>query len=31
MKRLISPSLLLAALAVASFLGKLKFLGFFQG
>lgn len=31
MKPLLSPTLLLAALAVGSFLGKLKPLGFFQG
>jgi hypothetical protein len=31
MLRLLSPTALLAALSVASFLGKLKPLGFFQG
>lgn len=31
MKRFVSPTLVLVTLAVASFLGKLKFLGFFQG
>ena len=31
MKRFMSPTLVLAALGVASFLGKVKFLGFFQG
>jgi hypothetical protein len=31
MKRILTPTLVLAALSVASVLGKLKFLGFFQG
>jgi hypothetical protein len=31
MKRFVSPTLALAALGVASFVGKMKLLGFFQG
>jgi hypothetical protein len=31
MKRFVSPTLVLAALGVASVLGKVKLFGFFQG